>query len=138
PLIFFATAAAWAALQEKPRWLFAAALAAIAALIKGPFGLAPLAAAAAARAIADRSWRPLLSGALATVAASLPAAAFLYLSDPTWWAGYVRAQLVASATGARPDGYLSHWGALRSVAARFWPGLPFAVFACVRRDRPRL
>src|SRR5439155_16067798 len=44
PLIFFATAAAWAALQEKPRWLVAAALAAIAALIKGPFGLAPLAA----------------------------------------------------------------------------------------------
>jgi 4-amino-4-deoxy-L-arabinose transferase-like glycosyltransferase len=141
PLMLFATAAAWPALRSQPRlrdWALAAGLAAIAALIKGPFGLVPLASAAAARAIVDRSWRHLLSGALATLAAAAPAAAFLFFSDPSWWTGYVRSQLVASATGARPDGYISHWGAVRSVAARFWPGLPFAVLACLRRDRPRL
>jgi 4-amino-4-deoxy-L-arabinose transferase-like glycosyltransferase len=141
PLVLFATAAAWPALQEKPGlrgWLLAAALAAVAALVKGPFGLTPLAAAAAARAVVDRSWRHLAFGALATLAAALPAAAFLLFSDPSWWAGYVRVQLVASATGARADGYVSHWGALRSIVGRFWPGLPFVLLACVRRDRPHL
>jgi len=141
PLIIFATAAALPALREKPGlrgWALAALLAAIAALIKGPFGLAPLAAAAAARAVVDRSWRHLLYGACTTLAAAVPALAFLLLSDASWWNGYVRAQMVASATGARPDGYLSHWGALRSIAGRFWPGLPFVLFAGLRRDRPAL
>src|SRR5438132_1348866 len=57
-------------------WSLSAALAALAVLVKGPFGLVPLCAAGLARAAADRSPRALLSAGLAALAALAPAAPF--------------------------------------------------------------
>ena len=133
PLLFFATVAALLVLRERPAWLFACGLAAVAALIKGPFGLLPLACAVAARAAVERSPRLLLVGAGTALLAALPAAGFIALADPSWNERYLHGQLLASASGARTDGSTAWWAALASVLGRFWPGLPFAVLAAFRR-----
>ena len=133
PLIFFATLSALLVLRPRPRWLLAAVAAAVAASIKGPFGLVPLACVAAGRAISERSPRMLLSGVAAVLLAAAPAALFLLIADASWREGYLRAQLLASATGARTDGTMAWWAAAASIAGRFWPGLPFAVLAATRR-----
>jgi hypothetical protein len=45
----------------------------------------------------------------------------------TWWEGYVHQQLLASATGARMDGHFAFWFPFRTIAGRFWPGLPLVL-----------
>ncbi len=113
------------------RWAFAAAMASLAVLVKGPFGLLPLVATTVARAFTLRSPREILFGGLAAGAALLPAVLFLahdaLLADGTWWRGYVLDQLYASARGLRNDseqGFVP----LKSLAGRFWPGLPLSLW----------
>ena len=121
PLFLFATAAVGTALAD--RWRAAAVLAAVATLIKGPFGLLPLLCVAIAR------WRD-RRGALAVMAAVLPLALFLAI-DPGggWRSGYLHGQLFASATGARGAGAGAWWFPLAVVGGRFWPGFPFVALA---------
>ncbi|MHB8418812.1 MAG: hypothetical protein ACYDCL_12100 [Myxococcales bacterium] len=133
PLVLLATASAVPALLPRPRagsWLLAAALAAGAALVKGPFGLLPLPCAALAAAAAYRQPRRLAFGLAATVAAAAPAFAFLLLDRArgggSWWDGYLVQQVAASATGRRTDGRSLWLYPFQVVAGRFWPGLPFA------------
>ncbi len=135
PLLLCATAAAAFALRERPRWLFASVCAAAAVLIKGPFGLLPLAGVVLGRALVDRSPRLLLRGSLALLAATLPMALFLALAGTSWRQGYLRDQLFASATGARSDGVTVFWFPLRVVVGRFWPGLPLLAFGLWRARR---
>ncbi len=145
-LVLLATAAAVPVLLGRPSargWLLAAGLAALAALVKGPFGVVPLAAATLARAILDRSPRALIAGATASVAALLPAAGFLlaerWWGDGTWWTGYVVKQLVSSALGVRHDGHLAWTFPLTDLGRRFWPGLallPLGIAQALRRRSP--
>ena len=139
PLLLFATAAAGAVLLPRPRFVLAACCAAIAVLIKGPFGLVPLASCVLARALVERSPRLIASGAAASVAAALPTAALLLLDrfagGGTWWHGYFEAQLAASATGARYDGIGAWWFPLRVVVGRFWPGMVLVPLALWRARR---
>jgi hypothetical protein len=125
--MLFATAAAGAALADA--WGAAAALGAVAILIKGPFGLLPLFCVVLAR----RRWQ----GFAAASGACLPLVLFLMV-DPAggWRSGYLHEQLLASATGARTDGVTQWWFLPRVIAGRFWPGLPFALlgFWQARRD----
>lgn len=115
------------------------AAAALATLVKGPFGLLPFACVSAVRGVVDRSWAPLARGIAGTVLAALPLAAFLAL-EPAWWAGYGKAQLLASAIGSRPDGMTAFWAPLYFIAGRFWPGLPLLVagFALARTREEKL
>jgi 4-amino-4-deoxy-L-arabinose transferase-like glycosyltransferase len=121
PLLLFATAAAGAALAG--RWGRAAAFGAAATLIKGPFGLLPLACVALTRL---RDWR----APAAVAAAIVPVAVFLAV-DPAggWRTGYLQAQLLASAAGTRGDGVAAWWFPLAVIARRFWPGFPFLLLA---------
>jgi 4-amino-4-deoxy-L-arabinose transferase-like glycosyltransferase len=121
PLFLFATAAAGAALASRWRW--AAVLGGLATLIKGPFGLLPLACVAAVRA---RNWR-----ATAAVAAAIAPLVVFLVIDPAggWRSGYLDAQLLASAVGGRADGVGAWWFPLAVVARRFWPGFPFLILA---------
>jgi 4-amino-4-deoxy-L-arabinose transferase-like glycosyltransferase len=133
PLLFlFATAAAGAALSD--RWWLAAVLAAIAALVKGPFGLLPLASVALARL---PRWR----GLAAVAAATAPVCLFL-LIDPAggWREGYLHGQLLVSAVGQRSDGVALWWFPFSVIVRRFWPGLPFALLGlwlAIRNPRMR-
>jgi 4-amino-4-deoxy-L-arabinose transferase-like glycosyltransferase len=141
PLLLFATGAAAAVLVERPRWVVASVCTAMAVLVKGPFGLVPIASVVLARAVAERSGVVLVRGGVACAGALLPAAAFLaadgWLSQGTWWSGYVRDQILTSATGTRDDGVSAWWFPLRVAVGRFWPGLPLLAFAALaaRRDR---
>ena len=128
PLLLLTTLSVGAVLRPVPRWGLAALFAALAVLVKGPFGLLPLACVAAA--LGPRAW---LRCAIACVAAAVPLALFLW-THPSWEQGYLRDQLVASATGARLDGVLAWWFPLAVIAGRFWPGLPFAFWGA-RRNR---
>jgi 4-amino-4-deoxy-L-arabinose transferase-like glycosyltransferase len=121
PLFLFATAAAAAALVS--RWRSAAVLGGLATLIKGPFGLLPLACVAVTRL---RDWK----APAAVAAAIVPLGVFLAI-DPAggWRSGYLQAQLLASATGGRADGVSAWWFPLAVVARRFWPGFPFLLLA---------
>jgi 4-amino-4-deoxy-L-arabinose transferase-like glycosyltransferase len=121
------------------RWALTAgaAAAACAVLVKGPFGLVPWVASALARSVADRSWRPLLQGILGSVAAAIPLAAFLWTNqaygDGTWWHGYGQGQLLASAAGRRSfASSVPWWFPFRSMAGRFWPGLPLLLAGAVQ------
>ncbi|MBZ4415852.1 glycosyltransferase family 39 protein [Myxococcus sp. RHSTA-1-4] len=122
--------------------LLASVAGSAAALIKGPFGLLPIVAAGAARGLATRSVRPFLVGGTAAVLAALPVTGFLvwdrFAGDGTWWSGYAERQLLASAMGTRTDGKLVFWFPFRSVASRFWPGLPLVLlgaWTAVRQPR---
>jgi 4-amino-4-deoxy-L-arabinose transferase-like glycosyltransferase len=124
-------------------FLVVAGAGAAAALVKGPFGLLPMVAAGAARALVTRELRPVAQAAVATLLAALPVTGFLlwdHLSGTgTWWDGYVREQLLASATGARVDGKLAFWYPFRTVGGRFWPGLPLVLLGAwlaLRSIRP--
>ena len=133
PLILFGTLGAALVLQPRPSWVLATLAASLGALIKGPFGVAPFACAALARALSERSGRTFLLGAAGTLLALAPAALFISLADPSWGDRYLHAQVLSSATGARTDGSTAWWAALASVGGRFWPGLPFALLAAFRR-----
>jgi 4-amino-4-deoxy-L-arabinose transferase-like glycosyltransferase len=118
------------------RWLLAAGFAALAALVKGPFGLLPLLATGVAVAWEERSLRWALASAGLTVLAAVPVASFL-LADKvwgtgSWWRGYVDVQLLASAVGERSDGLEPVWFPFATVAGRFWPGLPLVFLGCLR------
>jgi 4-amino-4-deoxy-L-arabinose transferase-like glycosyltransferase len=101
----------------------------LATLVKGPFGLLPVCAGAAARALEERSLRGSVRLAAVVAVSALPFLAFLAWSrtaaDRSWWDGYAVAQLWASAAGVRTDGQLAPWFPLATIASRFWPGLPF-------------
>ncbi|OJH42447.1 hypothetical protein BON30_04435 [Cystobacter ferrugineus] len=125
-LLLLATGSAIPLLLGVPRprdWLWSGVLAALACAVKGPFGLLPLAGAAVARAFVERSFRVLVIGTLVGIAATVPTVLFL-VTHPDWWEGYVRHQVLASASGARTDGQLAWYIPFRTVLSRFWPGLP--------------
>jgi 4-amino-4-deoxy-L-arabinose transferase-like glycosyltransferase len=140
-LLLLSTASATPVLLGKPtakQWCLAAALAAGAVAVKGPFGVLPLAGAAVARAVVDRSPRLFWLGVAAGVASWVPTAALL-LARPDWWKGYFLDQVLASATGDRTDGVLSNpLYPLKVIAGRFWPGMAFLPAAlCVACGWPR-
>jgi 4-amino-4-deoxy-L-arabinose transferase-like glycosyltransferase len=144
PLVFWSLAsAAPLLLTHTPTWKtwgLSGLCAALAALIKGPFGLVLLVAVCCAQACSSREVRWLKCGALTTTLAALPVIAFLLLERARgndWWSGYVQAQLLASATGSRTDGNPSPLFPLLSIAARFWPWLPVAMWGAVKA-RPRV
>ena len=133
PLLYLLTTASMFPVLADPqprlrRWMLGALLAAGGALVKGPFGLLPFAAATTAAALQLRSWRWLLAGSALTLAAAGPLVAFLLyertFGDPTWWTAYVDAQLLASARGARPTGHRPWIFPFQTLLTRFWPGLP--------------
>jgi 4-amino-4-deoxy-L-arabinose transferase-like glycosyltransferase len=144
-LVLLTTLSAGLVLQgpvTRLRWGLATAFAALGALVKGPFGLLPLACAYAARAASERRLSHLFVGCISTLAAAFPAALFLlynhWRGDGTWWEGYVHAQLLASALGARTDGKLGVWVPFVTLWHRFWPGLPFALYAALSAFTARL
>lgn len=51
--------------------------------------------------------------------------------DGDWFSRYVGAQVLPSLAGARPDGDGTHFGPLRFLFHRFWPGLPLLAVALV-------
>jgi 4-amino-4-deoxy-L-arabinose transferase-like glycosyltransferase len=118
------------------RWLWAALFTALAALVKGPFGLLPFLAAALAVSWEARSLRWAAAAVLLTALAAVPVAAFLLadklFSQGTWWRGYLDVQLLASATGERGDGLEPPWFPFATVARRFWPGLPLVALGLLR------
>jgi len=138
-LLLLATGSAVPLLLGVPRprdWLLCGLLAAGACAVKGPFGVLPFAGAAVARALVERSWKVLLLGTGVGLAATLPTLLFLVL-DADWWEGYVRHQVLASATGERTDGQLSWFIPWRTLVSRFWPGLPLlAAGAVLALGRP--
>jgi hypothetical protein len=141
PLLLFATAAAGAALLARPRWVAASLFAAIAVLLKGPFGVLPLLSVVVGRALAERSPRVALCGGAAAIASIFPAAAFLVLDralgSGTWWTGYLEHRILGWTTGATQEGLPLRWYPLRVVAGRFWPGLPLVLYGVWRAGRER-
>src|SRR5207253_387390 len=127
PLVLLANAAAVPALlgwRSRRSWLLACSFAALAMLVKPPFGLVPFLAASGARAMRDRSWTPLILGALGVLLACMPLLAFL-AADRTilhagWWDGFLRDQVLGSAMGTRTDGSPEWWFPLATLAGRFW------------------
>jgi 4-amino-4-deoxy-L-arabinose transferase-like glycosyltransferase len=130
--------------RGRTRWLVAGGLCAgLGALVKGPPALgAPVSAALALLLLgrrdelrSARTW--LVTGA----AALLPALAFLgvdaLFAGGEFWRGYVRDQFLASLIGARTDGATSRLYLTGQLAARFWPGMPFLVWALVSAARNR-
>ncbi len=121
------------------RWLLAALFAALAALVKGPFGLLPFFAAGLSVAWEHRSLRVLAGAAGLALLAAVPVAAFLVgdrtWGAGTWWKGYLDAQLLASAAGERSDGLEPPWFPFATVATRFWPGLPLLALGLGRAFR---
>jgi hypothetical protein len=114
----------------------------MAVLVKGPFGLVPFVAAGGARALADRSARPLVWTMAGALAAAAPLGLFLAADrrwlHAGWWEGYLLHQVIASAEGLRPDGRFGLLAPLPLIAGRFWPGLPLVALGIVlafRRDR---
>jgi 4-amino-4-deoxy-L-arabinose transferase-like glycosyltransferase len=138
-LVLLANLAAFPLLLPEVRrrdWFFGGAMAAGACLVKGPFGLVPVTAAVLARFVAtERSARFLAKGFAVGALALLPVLGFLFwdcaFGGGSYWEGYVRNQLLASAVGTRPDGSFNMAFPLWTIAGRFWPGLPFAVFGAV-------
>ena len=142
PLLFFATAAAGAALLPRPRWGSAALHGAIAVLIKGPFGLLPLGCVVLARASAESSLRVLIGGSFVLFAATVPAAVFLLWDlrwgGGTWWSGYFQDRILGWAGGASAAGGIAYrWLPLSVIARRFWPGLPLASYGIWRARNDR-
>jgi len=121
--------------ESAGAWVAAISAAALATLVKGPFGLVPFVAAAAARSWGDRSRKPLLIAATGAVLASAPLIGFLLIDrsflHAGWWDVYFRLQVLGSATGLRTDGETGFWYPFVTIAGRFWPGLPFVAYALI-------
>jgi 4-amino-4-deoxy-L-arabinose transferase-like glycosyltransferase len=119
-----------------------ALVAGLGSLVKGPPALGAPFVAALSLALAGRRAELKAPHVAAVGAVAIAPAALFFLYDHlalggAWWAGYVRGQFLASALGARGDGR-GHLYLLRTVAGRFWPGLPFAALALVRPRPERL
>jgi 4-amino-4-deoxy-L-arabinose transferase-like glycosyltransferase len=140
PLLLLLVVASLAPVLAFPptlrRWLLGALLAALASLVKGPFGLLPFLAAGLAVAWEHRSARWAATAVGLTLLATLPVASFLLadraFGSGSWWRGYVEVQLFESATGERFDGIEPPWFPLATVAGRFWPGLPLVALGVAR------
>ncbi len=133
PLFLLTTLSIDAVLRDRPDFRLASFWAALAVLVKGPFGLLPLACV-----VMGLGPRYFLRGALASLVAVVPLAAFLEWDrrhGSSWWNGYLRDQLLASATGQRADGVTRWWFPLAVIAGRFWPGLPFTLAGAFRSNR---
>jgi 4-amino-4-deoxy-L-arabinose transferase-like glycosyltransferase len=135
-LLVLATTAGGLALLENnhPRraWLVAAACAAAGVAVKGPFGLVPIAAITLARVVAERRPQLFLPALGVAVLAVAGPGLFLWHSwreGGDWYPGYVEAQLVASALGARTDGAPSALEPWLTLGRRFWPWLPLSLWA---------
>ncbi len=142
PLLFLATAAAVPLLFEQVTtrgWVLALLLASAATLVKGPFGLLPLAAASASRALLSRSWRDVVLGVVVTSLAAVPVAAFLLhdraFGDGSWWAGYLHAQLLASMEGTPGEEAMPFWFPWRVILGQITLAVPLAAVAVVRSVR---
>jgi 4-amino-4-deoxy-L-arabinose transferase-like glycosyltransferase len=136
PVVFWSCASAALVLATRLsrwQWLLATGCAAIAVMVKGPYGGVLFAAAVLARAWSDRSWMTLVVGVIAGVVAAVPALSFLlfdrWSGHQGWWHGYVEHQIIASALGERSDGTGSLLFPLLQIAGRFWPGFPLLVVA---------
>lgn len=130
PLIFFALLACAPLIAERRDtrgFALMAAAAAIACLIKGPFGLVLPVAMTLGRTLEKRDLKWLAFGAAACTAALIPVAVFLFTADRSWWQGYVLDQLLASATGARVDGDRSPLATFLALGALCWPWLPLSL-----------
>jgi 4-amino-4-deoxy-L-arabinose transferase-like glycosyltransferase len=112
---------------ERRHWTMALCFCSMAVLVKGPFGLLPLAGLIAARSIVDQSRRVLGIGSMVILLSLIPVATFLlwnkFFGDESWWNSYLINQVLASATGARSDGTDMPWYPLTLVVQRSWPGL---------------
>jgi 4-amino-4-deoxy-L-arabinose transferase-like glycosyltransferase len=133
-LFSFLSALPWIFGLPGPRGVFASVLcAAVACGVKGPFGLVMVAVTSTSRALVSRSWRVWLLGIVATIGAALPVSAFLvyerFFGDASWWNGYVRAQLISSFAGTRPDGNSAWWYPFFALSHQFWPGVVLLAFA---------
>lgn len=129
PLIFFALLACGPLIfQRRDAKGFAvmATAAAIACLIKGPFGLVLPVAMTLGLTFANRDLKWLAFGAIACFTALTPVSLFVLLNQD-WWDGYVVHQLLASATGTRTDGDSSPLATLLALGALCWPWLPLAL-----------
>ena len=144
-LLFFTALCCWPLLtldRAGPRQHgLAAIFAALAVLVKGPFGLAPLGLLVLARSHLSRGARELFLGALACLLALVPVGLFLLhdglYGGGTWVHGYLVGQVLKSATGARLDA--GHGPSpFATIAGRFWPGLPFALFGLALGVRDEL
>jgi 4-amino-4-deoxy-L-arabinose transferase-like glycosyltransferase len=130
--------------RGRVRWLVAGGLCAgLGALVKGPpaFG-APVSAALALLLLGRRDELRRPRAWLATGAAMLlPPLIFLavdgLVTGGEFWRGYVRDQFLASLTGVRTDGATSRLYLTGQLLARFWPGMPFLVWALVSAARNR-
>ncbi|MFT3706843.1 MAG: glycosyltransferase family 39 protein [Archangium sp.] len=130
PLIFFSLLACAPLIFERRDargFAVMSAAAALAVLIKGPFGLVLPVAMTLGVAGARRDLKWLAFGAVACLAAVLPLAAFLALADSSWRDGYLQHQLLASATASRTDGDTSPLATFIAIGALCWPWLPFAI-----------
>jgi 4-amino-4-deoxy-L-arabinose transferase-like glycosyltransferase len=152
-LVLLATASAAPVLLGRLSgrgFLFAGAAGALAALVKGPFGLVPLGAVGGARALytafgpspgrerLQKLFRALGALALLLAAAAAPAVIFLLWDrahGASWWNGYVRDQVLASARGLRRDGETSMLFPFQSLWGRFWPGLPLVLLGVLQALR---
>lgn len=144
-LTFFFTASVLLGVTARgrmSRWILCGLAAGAGAMVKGPPALgAPV--AAVIFILIERGLRAFpLRGAVVAMSAALllPGAFFLYdhvALDGWWREGYVQGQLLASALGGRTDGHTDALYLLKSLTTRFWPGLPFVIFALLR-PRQRL
>lgn len=126
PLLFFSLLSVLPLLTAPPSarsFALSAAASAIAVAIKGPFGLVLPAAATVARALTERRASWLVFGAATGLVALVPAGLFLATAGDDWWTGYVQAQLLASASGARSDGTGNPLFPWVAIGAHFWPWL---------------
>ena len=124
----------------KFKWIKAALGASLSVLVKGPFGLVLLSAAVLARGLQERKRSFWAKGIAALCAALIPISIFLLVDKlwwgGAWWNGYVREQLLASASGHRVDGTDGFFFPFLSIAGRFWPGLPLVGWAVWNAWRP--
>ena len=142
PLVLFAALSMMPLLAwplNRRTLAISAGFGAAAALVKGPFGLVGVFAAAGARALQQRTPRSAAKLAIVVALSAAPVVGFLLWSrwrgDRTWWDGFLIGQLWASATGGRMDGSLSPWFPVSTLMRRFWPGLPLVAvgaYAAVR------
>jgi 4-amino-4-deoxy-L-arabinose transferase-like glycosyltransferase len=141
PLLFFTTFACLLLGLGPPSgrtWVFIAVLGALATLIKGPFGLAPVVAFAFALGLVHRSASTVVGGLVVCIVAALPLVGFLLhdrANSGTYWHGYVENQLLASAASARGENAKSLVFPFLSIAGRLWLAVTVSVLALVGRWR---